>query len=572
MREMNKLADIRSYDIDTLKKDSLASLTLLVMIIPQGMAYALLAGVPPEMGLYAATIPMLVYALLGSSRHLSVGPVAITSLLVFTAVSAYAPANSGEYIQYVIVLAAMVGLIQLLLGIGKAGFIVKFIPHSVFSAYTSAVAIIIGLSQLNHLLGVNSEGNLRAHAILYDLGSQWNSINGYTVLLGTLSLLLILWLKNKWPRLPAPLLAIVLAIGAVIFLGLQDAGVAIVGQIPAGLPIFALPGVTGSMVINLLPMAVVIALMGFMESLSIGRAISKKEHYAVRPNQELKALGMSNLVGSFFQAFPVNGSFSRTAVNHEAGGQTKAASVLTAVGVLIVLLFFTSMFYYLPNAVLAAIIISAVYKLVDVHQAKHLFDVRPLEGWVWVLTFFATLVVGIQWGIIIGAVFTLLFIIRQSMQPNIAELGYLSEEGEFRDRRRFPEALTFRNGMLLRIDSNIHFANYSYVEEHVRELAEKRPDIYWMVIDMSGVNDMDTSSVEQLEEFLLQLQQETGMSFYLANVKGSVRDTIAKAEWRKDLRQRVSYQSVEHILEQMNVRLPSPGEKRRAKGPNDFMI
>lgn len=569
---MNRIYSHFNYNKSLLKKDVLAGLTLLVMIIPQGMAYALLAGVPPVMGLYAATIPMLIYALLGSSRHLSVGPVAITSLLVFTAVSTYAPTTTGEYVQYVMLLAAMVGIIQILLGLGRTGFIVKFIPQSVFSGYTSAVAIIIGLSQLNHFLGVSSQGNLRVHAILFDLGSQWNRINGMTVLLGSLSLALILIVKKKWPRLPAPLLAIGVTIGAVVSFSLQNSGVAIVGKIPAGLPAFALPVISVEMIMNLLPMAVVIALMGFMESLSIGRAISKKEHYTVWPNQELKALGVANLVGSFFQAFPVNGSFSRTAVNHEAGGKTKASSVLTAVGVLLVLLFFTSLFYYLPNAVLAAIILSAVYKLVDIRQVKHLFGVRPLEGWVWVLTFFATLVVGIQWGIIIGAMFTLVFIIRQSMKPHIAELGYLKEHGEFRDSRRFSEAQFFQNGMLVRIDSNIHFANYSYVEEHLRELAGKRPEIYWMVIDMSGVNDMDTSSVEQLEDFLLQLETETGLCFHLANVKGSVRDMIVKAEWRKELQQRVSYQSIEHILEQMSIQLPSFDKKQMAKGSNDFMI
>ncbi|WP_054637557.1 SulP family inorganic anion transporter [Thalassobacillus sp. C254] len=563
---------VPSYNKNLFRQDFIAGLTLFVMLIPQGMAYAMLAGVPPEMGLYASTIPLIIYAIFGSSKHLSVGPVAVSSLLVFTGVSVFAEPGSAEYISYVLILAVMVGFIQLLLGLFRAGFIVKFIPHSVLSGYTSAVAIVIGISQIEHILGINLGNYLQVQVILLELFNRLSDVHFTTVAIGLASILLLFIFKKIHPRIPGPLLIVLLSIGAVSVLGLEDTGIQIVGDVPGGFPSLVFPNLTLDNVQLLFPMALTIALIGFMESLAIAKAVASKEKYTVKPNKELKALGLANIAGSFFQSFPVNGSFSRTAVNHETGGATQFTSVITACGVLVTLLFFTSYFYYLPNAVLASIIIMAVYKLIDTKQMKYLFKVKPFEGWVWVFTFFVTLFVGIQWGIILGAVFTLLLLVRRSAKPNVVEVGYLEEEQAFRAVNRFPGAKTVKNVLLIRIDSNIHFANINYLEEEIKSLHLEKPEAKWIMMEMSGVNDIDTVAARSLEEIVERFQRK-GISFWFANVKGQVRDTINKTGWEKHLEEQVSYLPLDQLLKEKGINDFS----KLAKSPkhdayDDYMI
>ncbi|RXI96531.1 sulfate permease [Anaerobacillus alkaliphilus] len=536
---------LKKYNKTFLRNDLIAGLTLFVMLVPQSMAYAMLAGVPPVMGLYASTIPLMIYAVFASSKHLSVGPVAITSLLVFTGVSLYAEPGSSEYISLVLTLTLMVGVIQFLLGLLNGGFIVKFIPHSVLSGYTSAAAIVIAVSQFKHLLGIDVGNYLQVHLLFFDILRKINEANVLTVFVGLLAFSTLVLLNKRSPRIPGALLLVVVAIVSVMLFRLDQQGLQIIGNVPQGIPQMTLPSISFQTIQLLLPMAITISLIAFMESLAISKSIARIENYKIIPNKELTALGVSNIVGSFFQAFPINGSFSRTAINHQSGGRTQVTSFVTAICVIITLLFFTSLFYYLPTAILAAIIIAAVYKLVNIRELPTLLKIKPVEGWVWLLTFCVTLFVGIQWGIIIGAILTLILLIEKSAKPDIAQLGYVPEEKTFRDVRRYTKAITSEKVLLVRIDASLHFANISYIEEHLKKLMKQNPQAKWMVFDMSGVNDIDTVSIDKLEEMLVHWKIEV----LFANMKGSIRETVNRVDWNKKYKEQQLHLNLEKLLE-----------------------
>jgi SulP family sulfate permease len=538
-------------------RDLFAGLTLFVMLVPQGMAYAMLAGLPPVMGLYASTLPLLVYAFFASSRHLSVGPTAITSLLVFSGISVIGEPGTSEYVTLVILLALMVGVFQYLLGIFKMGFIVKFISPSVLGGYTSAAAIIIGLSQLKHLFGVDLETYFQAHLLLMDVVKESAKIHWLTVLIGGSSILFLVLLKRMNARIPGPLLLTLLSSLSVYVFSLHDKGVQIVGAVPNGFPSPLLPTISFEAIHKLLLPAITIGILGFMESMSIGKAIADKEKYKIQPNRELKALGLANIFGSFFQILPINGSFSRSAVNHQIGGATQMVSIFTSLFMIVTLLLFTSYFYYLPNAVLAAIIIVAVYKLVDIKQLKHLFKVRAMDGWIWVVSFLVTLFIGIQWGIVFGAIFTFLLLLSRMSKPNINEIGYLENEKIFRDVKRFPDAQTFADLIMVRIDSSIHFANIAYLEEKIKGFLTLKPTTKWIIIDFSGVNDMDAPAFESLADIIDQLKREKGITLYFVEMKGPVRDTAHKAGWDKMYKKEISYFSIEQVLVDKGLKLGS---------------
>lgn len=398
---------ITQYKKTDFKSDLLAGLIVAIMLVPQGMAYAMLAGLPPVIGLYAATIPAIIYALFGSSRHLSVGPVALVSILVFSSVSILASPGSEEYISLVLILMLLIGLIQLLLGILRLGFLVKFISSEVMNGFISAAAIIIGFSQLKHLLGVEIESSY-VFSILLESIRKLPEMNITVFILGIVSTFALIHLKKYLPKLPGPLVVVALSMLIVYFADLQSFGVIIVGEVPRGLPTLSLPTFNLYSAIKLLPVALMISFIGFMESISIGKVISKKENYTLDANQELIGIGLANLVGSLFSAYPATGSLSRSAVNYESGGRTQLSSIITAVFILLTLSFFTEFFYYLPQTVLGAIIIVAVYDLIDKKEMKRLFSARTIEGWTWIITFICTLVIGIVAGIIIGLTFSLL--------------------------------------------------------------------------------------------------------------------------------------------------------------------
>lgn len=539
---------LKQYDLNhDLKGDLNAALIVAIMLIPQGMAYAMLAGLPPVMGLYASTIPLLIYALMGSSRQLAVGPVAMVSLLIFTGVSGLAEPGSNEYIGYVLLLALMVGVIQFLLGILKLGFITKFISHAVISGFTSAAAIIIGFSQLNHLLGVDTGESKNVFMVLVNVLVNIQDIHLATLAVGIVSIVLLILMKKFVKKVPGPLFVVLLAIVAVKLLALDERGVTVVGEIPGGLPNLTVPEISVNALMILIPTALTIALIGFVESFAMAKVIATKEKYPISADAELRALGVSNIGTSFFSGFPVTGGFSRSAVNYEAGAKTGMASIFTGLFIVLTLLFFTSWFHDLPRAVLAAIIIVAVYGLVDLKEAKHLWQVKKIDAVTLVVTFIATLTIGIELGILAGIVFSLTVFIYRSGKPHMAELGYVAELDDYMNIERFPEAKTQDDILMIRIDAPVYFANMAYIEERLRSYMIEHPDLKHVILDFSGVNDMDAVALDEFNDWLA-FHRSQGVHFYFVLVRGPVRDLFARSGWTREHQEEFYYHSLAEAM------------------------
>ena len=543
---------LSNYKKTDLSGDLSAGLIVAIMLIPQGMAYAMLAGLPPVIGLYASTIPLIIYALFGTSRQLAVGPVAMVSLLVLAGVSTIAEPGSEDFISLVLLLMLMVGVIQFLMGIFRLGFLVNFLSHAVISGFTSAAAIIIGLSQLKHLLGVPLEADKNVFAIVWESVSRIAEMNLITLGIGTGSIVILILIKRFIPKVPGPLVVVGLSIMTVYLLNLEQQGVRIVGEVPQGFPSLSFPALDLSSLLVLLPIALTIAFIGFMESIAMAKAIATKEKYKVVPNKELVGLGLANIGGSFFSGYPVTGGFSRSAVNYQAGARTPLATIITAVIIILTLLFFTGLFYYLPNAVLAAIIMVAVYSLIDVKEAKHLFRIRMLDGWTWVVTFAATLTIGIEQGILIGAAFSLVIFIWRSAYPHVAELGYLPQEKVFRNIKRYPEAKLDPEVIILRIDASLYFANMTFLEDKLFERTGEKPQTKWIVLDFSAVNSIDAVAIHSLEE-IMETYRKGQIQLLFAGIKGPVMDVLKKAGWNKKYEHQISYLTVDHALKAIGI-------------------
>ncbi|HHO55272.1 MAG TPA: sulfate permease, partial [Trueperaceae bacterium] len=447
------IAWLKNYDKKNLLPDFMAGLVVAVMLVPQAMAYALLAGLPPVMGLYASTIPIIIYALFGSSRQLAVGPSAIIAILTLSAVSAASGENLSEYATLAVLLALMVGLIQSSLGFLRAGFITNFLSHAVISGFTSAAAIVIALSQLKHILGVKLEHTHSTIGFFAELSKHINESNLITAGIGIAGIALLLTFKKLMPKFPAAILVVIGSSLAVYFLQLNTMGVKIVADVPQGLPHFVLPIINLNSVKALLPAAFTIAFISFMESIAVASTFAAKDKYKLDANKELIGLGLANIFGAFFQAFPVAGGFGRSAVNYQAGAKTQLAALITAVLIIATLLFMTPLFYYLPNSALAAIVVVAVIGLIDFHELKHLWKLRRADAYSLLVAFFATLFIGVEQGIIIGVVFSLLTFIWRSAYPHTAELGLLESKNVFRNVNRYPEVKTHPDIFISRIDA-----------------------------------------------------------------------------------------------------------------------
>ncbi len=540
---------LKGYQLSDLKSDLTAGTLVAILLVPQGMAYAMLAGLPPVMGLYASTLPLILYALFGSSRHLAVGPVAMISLLVFTGVSLHAEPGSHHYIQLVLLLSIMVGAFQLLLGLFGAGFFINFVSHAVISGFSSAAAIIIGLSQLGHLLGIKLSVHHSVFQLLWEAMKRIEEVHLMTMGMGLTSILLLIFSKKWAPRLPAPLLIVVGSITLTYLLRLDQSGVKIVGDIPRGLPSFIFPTMSLEAIKLLLPVAMTILFVGFMESVSIAKLIAAKERYKINSNHELRGLGLANIAAGFFSAYPVTGGFSRTAVNYQSGARTGLASLITAGLILLTLLLFTPLFYYLPNAVLAGIVVVAVSGLMDFKKARHFFKIKSVDGWTWVLTFSVTLIFGGEKGILGGIAFSLLLFIWRSSHPHTAELGYVETEGVFRNVKRFQEAKRFPQGLILRVDASLYFANTEFLEDLIHKNLAEKPEVKWVILDFSGVNDMDAVAIDALEEVIDAYKGR--VRFLMAEMKGPVRDLVKIAGWEEKYGNRFQYPSINHALKEI---------------------
>ncbi len=505
--------------------DLSAGITVGIMLIPQGMAYAMLAGLPPIYGLYASTVPLLIYALLGTSRQLAVGPVAMVSLLVASGVGAVALMGSQTFIGLAILLALLVGAIQLLLGVFRLGFLVNFLSHPVISGFTSAAALIIGFSQLKHLLGLDIPRG-KVHETIGQVMQQLGAINIPTVLIGIGSIILIIWLRKLNGKIPSPLIVVVLGSCTVYFMNLKEFGVGIIGDVPKGLPSFGIPNFDASSILSLLPIAITISLVSFMESYAVAKAIqSKHKNYDIDPNQELIGLGVANIVGSFFSAFPVTGGFSRTAVNDQSGAKSGIAAMISAAIVILTLMFLTPYFYYLPKAVLAGVIMVAVFGLIDFKEAKYLWGKDKLDFATFMLTALATLFIGIEPGIAIGVACSLLLVLYRVTYPHIAEVAQIPHSQTFRNVSRFENLRSFETSLIIRYDGPLFFGNCQAFQKSIVDKIVGKEGLEKVIIEASGIHHIDSSSVHMLTELLVELK-ERNIQLQFADVKGPVRDIL----------------------------------------------
>lgn len=537
---------LRRYRTSDLGSDLLAGLTVAVMLVPQGMAYALLAGMPPVSGLIAATLPLIAYALVGSSRALAVGPVAIVSLLTFEAVHRLAEPGSADYLALAATLALLVGVIQLGLGLLRGGVLINFLSHAVVGGFTSAAAIVIGLSQMRHLVGVPLAGG-HPWTTLLDLGRRLGEVHPTTLLLGVVAVALLLASRRLARRFPGPLLVVVLGTAAVALFGLDGVGVRTVGAVPGGLPAFAWPAPSLADAWALLPTALTIAFVGFMESIAVARSLAAKERERVDADRELAGLGLANLVAGVLAAFPVTGGFSRSAVNAQAGARSGLASIVTALLVLLTLLVLTPAFHDLPQAILGAIVVVAVSGLVDLREARHLWTLRRSDGIAWGVTFAGTLLVGVEPGLLTGIAVSLVWFVVRSAFPHVARVGWLAEEGVWRNLDRYPQAWAPPGIAVLRFDAALYFANVGFLRDVVERTLAERPDLEGLVLDLGGAHDIDAVGVETLHELLVDCERR-GVRAAVAGLKGPVHDVLARAHWSDERRAQVAWLAPEHAL------------------------
>lgn len=526
-----------------LRADLFAGLTVGVVLIPQGMAYALIAGLPPVYGLYAAVVPMAVYALLGTSRHMSVGPVAMAALLVASAVAPLAAGDPTRYVTIAVALSGLIGVIQLLMGLFRAGFLVNLLSHPVLAGFTSAAAIMIATSQLGGLTGLGI-GKGHVHEILIEFASTWRATHSLTLAVGLGSIVATLALRRFVPKLPAPMTVVAVGTAASWLLGWGDLGVDIVGTVPSGLPTlatpgFALPGVatlgvalSWSEVMALVPAAVAISLVGFMESIAVSKVYAARFRYDIDADQELKALGLANMFGAFFQSFPVTGGFSRTAVNVDSGARTQLSALVSAGVISVTLLFLTPLFRHLPKAILAAIIVVAVAGLVDVRGARELWQIDRRDFGLMLATFLATLTLGIEEGILVGAGLSVAVVLHQITQPHIAVLGRIPGSDRYRSVKNRPDAVTIPGVAVLRMDASLFYGNAeTFRGASRRAFAAAQGEVGGsghptaLVIDCYPINRMDSTGLHVLHAIVYEIRGRGGR-VYLAGVKKAVDDKL----------------------------------------------
>jgi len=516
-----------NYKKEHLNGDLFAGLTVGIMLIPQGMAYALIAGLPPVYGLYASIVPQLIYAILGTSRQLSVAPVAMDSLLVASGISVLAMEGTDAYISFAILLAFFMGVSQFLLGTFKLGFITNLLSKPVISGFTSAAALIIGLNQLKYLIGVDIEKSNKVYEIVANAFYKIDQTHLITLVIGIGGIVLIKGVKKINNKIPGALLAVVFGTLIVYFMGLDSKGVSIVKEIPEGLPAFKLPDFSLGQFAELIPLALTISVVAFMEAFSVAKALeAKKRDYKVIPNQELLALGASNIVGSLFQSYPVTGGFSRSAVNFQAGANTPLSSIISAVLVGLTLIFLTPLFYNLPHAILASVIMVAIVGLIDIPYVGYLWKKDKIEFALLSVTFLVTLNFSMVPGIVSGIVFSILILMYRAAYPHLAFLGKVKATHEFRNIERFNDLETWEELLIIRVDAPYVFINIQTIKERIiKEAAIRKGNLKYVVLDASSVSYVDATAIDGLKELIKELQ-EMKVKLVMTSVIGPVRDSF----------------------------------------------
>ncbi|MEC7886203.1 MAG: SulP family inorganic anion transporter [Pseudomonadota bacterium] len=507
-------------DFQVLKADVIAGLTVALVLVPQSMAYAQLAGLPPYYGLYASFLPVALAALFGSSRQLATGPVAVVSLLTAAALEPIAGANPEGYIAYAIMLALLVGIFQLLLGILKMGVLVDFLSHPVVNGFTNAAAIIIGTSQLSKIFGVVVPTESHHYeTIINVLSEAINSTHSPTFIMGISAILIIAIIRKFFPKYPAVLISVSITTFISWFINFESIyGGKIVGVIPEGLPNFQIPIIDFSQIVHLGTVAIIISLIGFMEAISIAKAMATQTKQRLDPDQELVGQGIGNIVSSFFQGYAISGSFSRSAVNITAGAKTGFSSVITAIFVGLTLLFFTPLLYHLPQATLAAVIIMAVINLIKFKPIKYAWRVQKHDAVISIVTFFLTLYLApqLEYGIIVGVILSLGLHCYREMRPRVICLSK-NEQGAYRnsETNNIPRCCCIS---VMRFDGSLIFMNAGHFENEVIDRVASKPELRFFIIDAVAINEIDATGEEMLHSLSSRLYEQ-GISLFFVRLQ-----------------------------------------------------
>lgn len=536
---------LRNYERGDFSGDFIAGSVVAITLIPQAMAYTNLAGLPPQLGLYSSIISLILFAIFSTSRFLSIGPVAIISILTAAGIGQISQQGTPDYISLAITLALLVGIIQFVMGYFQLGFIVNFISHPVISGFTSAAAVIIFTSQLKSIFGLSIPYSEKVYETISEIYLQIRNTNFYTFSLALSGILFLLIyphilrkfsnlssLKNEILTKAAPLLLVVISSFVVWLFELNKTqSVAVVGIIPAGFPNISFPSVGYAQ--TLLPIAFAIAFVGFMESYSVATTLGSRRGHKVDPNQELMALGISNIGSTFLGGYSVTGSFSRSMVNFMSGASTQLSSIITAIFVILTLVFLMPLFYNLPQATLAAIILIAVKDLFDAHGLKHIWNYSRADGYSWLVTFFSILIFNIQIGILIGALAAITLYLWRTSQPRVNVVGRVGNTEHFRSVSRF-DVKTSPKVLAVRLDENLYFANAKYLEDYLFYKVLETGQIKHLVIIFSSVNFIDVSALDTLEKLVIQMRA-LEVNIYLAEIKGHLMDKIKETDFLKEV-------------------------------------
>ena len=536
------------YTTKTLTNDLIVAGIVTIMLIPQSLAYALLAGLPPQVGLYASMAPLVLYAIFGTSRALAVGPVAVASLMTAAAAASVATQGTPEYLGATIALAAISGLLLLAMGLLKLGFLANFLSHPVISGFITASGIQIATGQLAPVLGIHAEGESFV-ALLKSMVPNLGHINAYTAVIGVASLAFLFWVRRGLKPLlrklglgeraadilakVGPVVAIAVTTAAVWGLGLTEHGVKIVGTVPKGLPKLALPPFDVGLWTKLVVPALLISIVGYVESISVALTLAAKRRQRVDPDQELIALGMSNVGASVSGGFPVTGGFARSVVNFEAGAETPAAGAFTAIGIALATLFLTPLLFYLPNATLAATIIVAVLSLVNLSALKHTWHYSRADGAAMAATILLTLIEGVEAGLLAGVGLSIFLHLYRTSKPHVAVVGQLPGTMNFRNVNRYT-VVTSPEILSLRVDASFYFPNARFIEEYINEAVADHPAVRHVILECPAVNTIDASALESLEAVNLRLK-DGGITLHLSEVKGPIMDRLKRSHFLEDL-------------------------------------
>ena len=553
----------RRYDRETAVDDLVAAVIVTIMLIPQSLAYALLAGLPPEMGLYASILPLVAYALFGTSRALAVGPVAVVSLMTAAAVGKIAATGTDAYVAAAITLAFLSGLFLLALGLFRLGFLANFLSHPVISGFITASGIIIAASQVKHLLGVSASGD-NLYEVIVSLLEHVRDANVLTLAIGAASLAFLFWVRKglkplllrrgMGPRMAdllskaGPVAAVLATTLTAYAFHLGEAGVKLVGAVPQGLPPLTLPTFSPDLWSSLIGSAILISVIGFVESVSVAQTLAAKRRQRIDPDQELIGLGASNVAAGLTGGYPVTGGFARSVVNFDAGARTPAAGAFTAVGLAAATIVLTPFLAYLPQATLAATIIVAVLSLIDLSVLKRTWSYSKADFAAVASTILVTLLMGVEIGVSVGVGLSIVIHLYKTSKPHMAIVGQVPGTEHFRNIRRH-EVVTDPSILSLRMDESLYFANARYLEDKVYDLVAGRPKLKHVILMCPAVNAIDMSALESLETINDRLK-DFGVTLHLSEVKGPVMDRLRRTDFFGHLTGKVflsQYQAVSEL-------------------------